>query len=58
MLQVYKMTGKDNVESRGVVRTRQATGLMNIVKPGVRLEVGKNFFSVRSVDIGTACLKR
>ncbi len=33
---------------------QQAAGLMNIVKPGVR----ENFFSVRSVDTGTACLKR
>jgi hypothetical protein len=48
------MTGKDNVESRQVVRTRQAAGWINIVKPRVR----ENFFSVRSVDTGTACLKR
>jgi hypothetical protein len=59
MLQVYKiMAGKDNVQSEswfrragdGPVRTRQAAGLMNVVKPRVRLELRENFFSVRAVD--------
>jgi hypothetical protein len=59
MLQVFKiMTGKDNVDSscwfrranEGAVRTRQAAGLMNLVKPRVRLEVRENFFSVRTVE--------
>jgi hypothetical protein len=56
---VYKiLTGKDNVQSEswfrragdGPVRTRQAAGLMNVVKPRVRLELRENFFSVRAVD--------
>jgi hypothetical protein len=32
------------------VRTRQAAGLMNVVKPRSRLEVRSNFFSVRVAD--------
>jgi hypothetical protein len=59
MLQAYKIiTGKDNVKreswfkmaAEGVVRTRQAAGLMNVVKPRSRLEVRSNFFSVRVAD--------
>jgi hypothetical protein len=59
MAQVYKIiTGKDNVErdcwfkmaADGAVRTRQAAGLMNVVKPRTRLEVRTNFFSVRTAD--------
>ncbi len=59
MLQAYKIiTGKDNVQreswfkmaAEGVVRTRQAAGLMNVVKPRSRLEVRSNFFSVRVTD--------
>ncbi len=34
----------------GAARTRQAAGLMNIVKPRERLEVRENFFSVTTVD--------
>jgi hypothetical protein len=59
MLQVYKiLTGKDNVRSEcwfrmaaaGAIRTRQAAGVMNILKPRSRLEVRGNFFSVRVAD--------
>jgi hypothetical protein len=59
MLQVFKiMTKKDNVESDcwfkkasdSTVRTRQAAGLLNIVKLRKRLEVREHFFSVRTVD--------
>ncbi len=59
MLQVYKiLTGKDNVKSEcwfrmaaaGTIRTRQAAGVMNILKPRSRLEVRGNFFSVRVAD--------
>jgi hypothetical protein len=32
------------------VQTRQAAGLMNIVKPRARLEMRANFFSVRICD--------
>ncbi len=32
------------------VRTKQAAGLMNMVKPKARLEVSANFFSVRTCD--------
>lgn len=34
------------------MKTRQGAGLMNIVKPTVRLDVRANFFSVRAVDGG------
>jgi hypothetical protein len=59
MLQVYKIiTRKDNVDSAcwfkmaagTSVRTRQAAGLMNVIKPRARLEVRANFFSVRTCD--------
>ncbi len=59
MAQVYKIIiGKDNLErdcwfkmaADGAVRTRQAAGLMNVVKPRTRLEVQTNFFSVRTAD--------
>jgi hypothetical protein len=59
MLQVYKiLTEKDRVDRRtwfqmageGPVRTRQATGAMNIYKPRTRLDVRSHFFSVRTID--------
>jgi hypothetical protein len=59
MLQAYKIiTGKDNVKretwfqmaEEGTMRTRQATGLLNVLKPRARLEVRCNFFSVRVAD--------
>jgi hypothetical protein len=59
MVQVYKIvTGKDNVKgetwfkmaAEGAVRTRQAAGLMNILKPRTRLEIRSNFFSVRVIE--------
>jgi hypothetical protein len=59
MLQVHKiLTGKDRVSSEtwfsrageSTVSTRHAAGLMNLVKPRIRLEVRSNFFSVRTVD--------
>jgi hypothetical protein len=59
MLQEYKiLTGKDKVESGswfrmapdGAVCTRQAAGLMNVLKPRARLKVGNNFFSARAAD--------
>ncbi len=36
--------------AEGAVRTRQAAGLMNVVKPRSWLEVKNNFFSVRVAD--------
>ncbi len=59
MLPVYKITtGKDNVQSEswfrmaagGAARTRQAIGLLNIVKPKPALGVQSNFFSVRTAE--------
>jgi hypothetical protein len=59
MLQVYKIiTLKNNVDSTcwfkmatgTSVRTRQAAGLMYVVKPRTRLEVRANFFSLRTCD--------
>jgi hypothetical protein len=59
MFQVFKiLTAKDNVNkdswfqmaASGAVRTRQAAGLMNLVRPRTRLEVRGNFFSVRVVE--------
>ncbi len=59
MFQVFKiLTAKDNVNkdswfqmaADGAVRTRQAVGLMNLVRPRTRLEVRGNFFSVRVVE--------
>ncbi len=59
MLKVFKiLTGKDNVHkytwikmaSEGTVRTRQAAGILNLVKPRTRLEVRSNFFSIRVVE--------
>lgn len=59
MLQVLKiLTGKDEVDNEhwfkmaagALVRTRQATGLMNVVEPRARLDGRANFFSNRSVD--------
>jgi hypothetical protein len=59
MLQVYKIiTRKDNVDgacwfkkAAGTsMRTRQAAGLMNVVKPRARLEERANFFPVRTCD--------
>ncbi len=56
MVQVYKIvTGKDRINQASwfkmaavaPVHTRQAAGLMNIVKPRARLEVRAHFFSVR-----------
>ncbi len=38
------------IAARGVVRTRQAAGLMNLVKPRTRLEVRSNFFSTIMVE--------
>jgi hypothetical protein len=31
-------------------RTRQATGVLNLIKPRANLEIRANFFSVRVVD--------
>jgi hypothetical protein len=59
MVQVYKIvTGKDRVNreswfkmaAEALVQTRQAAGLMNIVKLRARLEMRANFFSVRVCD--------
>jgi hypothetical protein len=59
MVQVYKIvTGKDGVNreswfkmaAEAPVQTRQAAGLMNLVKPRARLEMRANFFSVRVCD--------
>jgi hypothetical protein len=36
--------------AEGAVRTRQAAGLMNILKPRARLEIRSNFFSVRVIE--------
>ncbi len=36
--------------ARGVVRTRQVAGLINLVKPRMRLEVRSNFFSIIMVE--------
>ncbi len=36
--------------AEGAVRTRQAAGLMNVVKPRSCLEVRSNVFSVRVAD--------
>jgi ribonuclease P/MRP protein subunit RPP40 len=59
MLQMYKIiTGKDSVmreqwfkmAADAMVRTRQAAGLLNVIKPRARLGVRINFFSVRTAD--------
>ncbi len=64
MLQVFKiLMGKDNVDrdswfrmaAAALVRTRQAAGMMNLVKPRTRLEVRSNFFSIRVVEIRIEC---
>jgi hypothetical protein len=36
--------------TNSTVSTRQATGLLNLLKPRTNLEVRGNFFSVRVVD--------
>jgi ribonuclease P/MRP protein subunit RPP40 len=59
MLHVFMiLTEKDNVDkstwfkmaSEGTVRTMQAKGTLNLVKPRTRLEVRSNFFSIRVVE--------
>jgi hypothetical protein len=59
MLEVFKiMAGKDHLgcacwfsrAAVGVVHTRQAAGLMNVVKPRARLDMRQHFFSVRAVN--------
>jgi hypothetical protein len=58
MCQVYKIfRGHDNVERDQRFKmaadggaTRQAAGLMNLLKPRTNLEIITNFFSVRIID--------
>jgi hypothetical protein len=59
MIQTFKIIGgHDAVEkdrwfsmaTNSTVSTRQATGLLNLLKPRANLEVRGNFFSVRVVD--------
>jgi hypothetical protein len=43
--------------AEGGMRTRQAAGILNVVKASARLEVQNNFFTMRVSDVIEQCTR-